>query len=135
MGGNNLKGVVLQERDFAFGTLLADFGIMDREMVMELGGFGSVTRVNTRLLKLLSAEFIDRCFIGTPEGGRKAVYWLSTKGSSLLGVPYRAFQRNRSGLAVLDPSIIHQLQVNKIRIQVAHREFRIGGATFIKWIY
>ena len=85
MAGNRRVGIVLQERD---RRLLAELNVMrvaDREQAQTAGGFGSVTRVNARLLALTRAGLLRRFFIGTSGTGQKALYTLSASGAQVVG--------------------------------------------------
>src|SRR5882724_2210165 len=85
--GNNHRSIVVQERD---RHLLRELGVMrvvDREQAKTVAGFGSITRVNARLLALTRAGLLRRFFAGTTAGGAKALYALSAKGAQLIGVP------------------------------------------------
>jgi len=64
------RGLIVQPRDL---ELLRELGVMrvaDREQVKIAAGFGSTTRVNTRLLALARAGLLRRFFLGSG-GGRK----------------------------------------------------------------
>jgi hypothetical protein len=76
-----------QSRDKHLLLALDTLRVIDREQAKLVAGFNSTTRANTRLLKLKQAGFLRRFFIGTPEGGVKAIYALSPRGAILVGVP------------------------------------------------
>jgi len=84
--GNNNRTIVVQERD---RHLLRELGVMrvvDREQVQNVAQFGSITRVNARLLALTRAGLLRRFFLGTTAGGKKALYSLSARGAALVDV-------------------------------------------------
>src|SRR5260221_190136 len=95
MSGNRGKTrLVIPDRD---RRLLSEIGIMriiDRDLARKVAGFGSLTRVNTRLLKLTRAGLLNRFFIGTIAGGRKAIYTLSPKGGILINAENRPISRS-----------------------------------------
>lgn len=62
MGGNRRIGMVLQERDRRFLTELAAMRVVDRDQAKAAAGFGSITRVNARLLTLTRAGLLRRFF-------------------------------------------------------------------------
>ena len=67
------RGLVIQDRDV---TLLRELWVMrvaDRNQLMMAAGFGSITRINTRLLALTRAGVLRRFFIGF--GGSLPVIW------------------------------------------------------------
>jgi Replication-relaxation len=114
MLGNNRTGIVIQERDKVLLRELGHLRVIDREQAKIVGGFGSTTRVNTRLLALTRAGLLKRFFLGTKAGGAKALYSLSPKGAALVGVPERGPQRPRDSALVGDLFVEHQLAVNSV---------------------
>lgn len=125
--------MILQLRDLAFLRLLAMLGVVDREMFMVVAGFHSVTRANTRLLKLHQAGLLRRFFLGSG-GGRKALYALSSKGALLAGVPHRGPRRRQGELLVGDFYVQHQLTVNSIYCALACKPIPVEGVTFVRWL-
>lgn len=94
MSGNKGRAsLVIQERDRRVLSETAIMRIVDRELAKLAAGFRSTTRANTRLLKLTRAGLLNRFFIGTVGGGRKAIYTLSRKGGALIGSEYRPISR------------------------------------------
>jgi hypothetical protein len=112
---------------------LAVLRVIDREQVKVVGGFGSTTRANVRLLCLVRAGLLKRFSLGTIAGGRKALYALSLHGARLLDLPYRAPRRRHDEVLVADFFVTHQLAVNEIYCTVKYREIPISGAKFIRW--
>jgi len=132
MAGSS-KGIILQDRD---RQLMREFAVMrvaDREQAKCVGGFGSTTRVNTRLLALNRAGLLRRFFLGTTASGRKALYSLSKRGAELVGVPYRGLRRGNDETIVADFFIAHQLSINEIYCTVKHRPIPISGVQFAQW--
>jgi len=74
--------------------------VADREQAKCVGGFGSTTRINTRLLALNRTGLLRRFFLGTTASGRKALYSLSKRGAELVGVPYRGLRRGNDETVV-----------------------------------
>jgi hypothetical protein len=90
-----------------------------------VAGFGSTTRVNTRLLALCRAGLLRRFFLGATANGRKALYALSARGPRL---------RNNEVL-VADLFISHQLAINDIYCALKYGTAPIPGACFGRWIF
>lgn len=85
MAGTKKTGLILQPRDRQLLAALGQISILDRDLVKTVAGFSSTTRANTRLLELTRAGLLQRFFLGTMAGGRKAIYRLSGKGADLVG--------------------------------------------------
>jgi hypothetical protein len=133
MDGNN-KGMVLQPRDRHLLEELATMRVIDREQAKIAAGFGSTTRVNTRLLRLTEAGLLRRFFLGTTAGGTKALYALSAKGAQLVGVPLRGPQRRKDETLAADFFIQHQLTVNEMYCAIRHRPIPLPGVSFSRWL-
>lgn len=88
MAGNKRVGLVLQDRDRRLLSELTIMQVIDREQAQVVGGFGSITRANTRLLALTRAGIVKRFFLATVNGGKKAVYSLTKKGSEMAGAQH-----------------------------------------------
>lgn len=112
------EGLVIQERDRRLLEALETMRVVDRDQAMAVAGFHSVTRANTRLLRLKNAGLLRRLFIGSRAGNRKALYVLSGKGAAIAGVRLWHLNRRRVDRLVVDPMIEHQLTVNAIRILI-----------------
>jgi hypothetical protein len=108
--------------------------VMDREQAMCVGGFGSVTRVNCRLLLLTRAGFLRRFFLGTVGGARKAIYALSPTGAALAEVPYRGPRRASNQTLAADFFVTHQLWINQVYCTLKYRPTPITDAKFIRWV-
>lgn len=131
MTGNNGRGMVLQERDRQLLRELGVLRVVDREQAKIVAGFGSTTRVNTRLLALTRAGLLRRFFLGTTAGGAKALYSLSPKGAQLVGVPQRGPQRRNDAALVGDFFVEHQLAVNGI--YCAFKAQATPAGSFRRW--
>jgi predicted transcriptional regulator len=135
MGGNN-NGAArkITVRDLVLLTALVVAKVIDRELAKEIASFHSTTRANDRLLKLTRAGLLSRFFVNTSAGGRKALYALSPKGAREVQVQRHLIQRKRDSLLIGDLFIEHQLAVNSIWIQVAHRPIPLPNVTCVRWI-
>jgi hypothetical protein len=131
MAGN--KGFIVQPRDLALLRELAILRVADCEQVRIVAGFGSITRVNARLLQLVRAGLLRRFFLGSG-GGRKALYALSQKGAHLADVPYRGPRRRQDEVLVADYFIAHQLTVNELYCALKYKPLPVADATFHRWL-
>lgn len=134
MSGNNRKGFLLQERD---QRLLHELGVMrviDRELAKWIGGFGSTTRVNGRLLGLTRAGLLRRFFIGTESRGMKALYTLTREGEKLSGGAQPGLRRRGDEVLVADRFVHHQLQINEIHCFLKYRPIPLPETKFLRWV-
>ena len=131
MPGTN--GMIVQPRDRKFLGEFATLRVADREQARIVAGFGSVTRVNGRLLKLTRAGLLRRFFLGSG-GGRRALYALSEKGAQLAGVPLRGPRRAQGALLAADYFVEHQLAVNAIYCKTKFGAIPLAGVKFARWI-
>jgi hypothetical protein len=129
----NKHRMIVQSRDIAFLRELSVMRVVDREQAMIAGGFGSVTRINTRLLALTRAGLLRRFFLGSG-GGRKALYALSVKGSQLAQVPMRGPRRRQDEMLVADFSIQHQLAINEVYCALKFKPIPVLQVTFHRWL-
>jgi len=134
MPGNDRSGVVIQERDRHFLGELAIMRVVDREQARIVAGFGSTTRVNTRLLALHRAGLVRRFFLGATAGGRKALYALSARGAVLSGSQARGPRQRNNEVLVADHFISHQLAINDVYCALKYGTVPIAGVTFNRWI-
>jgi hypothetical protein len=134
MTGNEPSGMVLQERDRHLLRELAIMRVIDREQTRRVAGFGSVTRANTRLLRLTQAGLLGRFFLGTTGGGKKAIYMLSPKGAKLIGVSAAGPRRQRDELVIADLFVAHQFLVNEIYCAFKYGVPAPAGAEFRRWL-
>lgn len=133
MTGNSRKIVILQDRDVHLLRELAVMRVVDREQAKLVGGFGSTTRVNTRLLALAQAGYLRRFFWGTVGGARKALYSLSERGADAAGVPHRRPRRGQNETLAVDSRSAHQLEVNEVYCILKYRPLP-DGARFVRWL-
>lgn len=133
MAGTNGVGMVIQERDRQLLRELAVLRVIDREQAKIVGGFGSTTRVNHRLLALTRAGLLRRFFLGTSAGGTKALYALSAKGALLADVPLRGPQRRKDATLAADFFVQHQLTVNEIYCALKYRPLP-NDVSFHRWL-
>jgi len=112
-GSKQGSPIMLTGRDIALLRFMPEAKLLDREQVQALLSFGSVTRVNERLLRLHAAGLLRRFFLGTLAGGRKALYALSSRGAAAIGQDrVWKLQRTEDELLVGEAFVEHQLAVN-----------------------
>lgn len=128
------RGLIVQPRDLALMRELSIMRVVDREQARIAGGFGSTTRVNTRLLALTRAGLLKRFFLGWG-GGRKALYALSIKGAQLAGVPCRGPRRRNDELLVADHFVQHQLSINELYCGLKFGTIEAPQVSFHRWLY
>lgn len=136
MTGTNCKkrkGLLIQERDRVLFSELALMRVADRDQLMVAAGFGSTTRINTRLLALHRAGLLRRFFIGSL-GGRKALYALSPKSSQMIDVLCRGPRRRQDELLVADFSVLHQLAINDVYCRLRFGTIQIRDTAFVQWV-
>jgi hypothetical protein len=134
MTGNKQSGIVLQDRDRHLLQELAVMRVVDREQAKCVAGFGSTTRVNSRLLKLTRVGLLRRFFIGSDAVGKKALYTLSPKGAAFTGTSNQGLRRRRDELSVADIFVSHQLRINEIYCLVKYRPISIPDTKFVRWV-
>ena len=133
MTGNKQHRMIVQQRDIAFLRELSVMRVVDRDQAMLAGGFGSVTRINTRLLALTRAGLLRRFFLGYG-GVRKALYALSAKGALLADVPMRGPRRRQDEMLVADFSIQHQLSINEVYCALKFKPISVPQVKFHRWL-
>lgn len=133
MAGTEHTGLVLQNRDRGLLEALGTMKIIDRHQAMLVAGFYSITRANTRLLRLKRAGLLRRFFTSSEAGGRKALYALSPKGAVVAGVPPSFIQHRKTERVVLDVFIEHQLAVNTILALVCYQPVPVPGVRLVCW--
>lgn len=126
-------GFIVQPRDLRFLAELSFMRVVDREQAKVAAGFGSTTRVNTRLLALTRAGLLRRFFLGWG-GGRKALYALSIKGTQLAGVPCRGPRRRNDELLVADHFVQHQLSINQVYCALKFGATPVIQSVFHRWL-
>jgi hypothetical protein len=133
MNGNEPKVLVVQGRDLRLFRELAVLRVLDRELAKVVAGFTSTTRANARLLALVLAGLLRRFFLGTPAGGRKALYALSQKGAALAGVPFRGLRRPNNEILSADFFVEHQLAINRLYCSLKFGHIPVAGVSFVSW--
>lgn len=133
MSGNSGRTrMVIQQRDRRLLSEAAIMRLIDRELAKVVGGFGSTTRANTRLLKLTRAGLLNRFFVGTINGGRKAIYTLSPKGGAVIGSEFRPISRRHGQTLVGDLYVSHQMHINQIYAALKFRPLP-ANLRFVRW--
>src|ERR1019366_9180 len=127
------RGLMVQPRDLDLLRELAVMRVADREQVKIAAGFGSTTRVNTRLLALTRAGLLRRFFLGSG-GGRKALYALSVKGAQVIQVPCRGPRRRQNEMLIADFFVQHQLSINAIYCGLKFGTIPIPQVRFVNWL-
>jgi hypothetical protein len=112
---------------------LAVMRVADREQVKIAAGFGSITRVNTRLLALTRAGLLRRFFLGSG-GGRKALYALSIKSAQMIQVPCRGPRRRQNEMLIADFFVQHQLTINAIYCDLKFGTIPVPRVRFVNWL-
>lgn len=129
------KGLVLQSRDRQLLQEIAILRVVDREQAKMIAGFGSTTRVNTRLLALHRAGFLKRFFLGSKGAGQKALYGISRQGALLVDRPYRGLQRKNDEALPADFFVQHQLLVNDLYCSLNYRQLPLEGVRLKRWLH
>ena len=125
--------MIMQPRDLHLLRELSVMRVIDREQAKIVGGFGSTTRANTRLLALTRNGLLRRFFLGSG-GGRKALYALSSKGALAADVPVRGPRRPQNTLLVADYFVGHQLAVNNIYCTLKYGTIPVPQVSFHRWL-
>jgi len=128
------NAIVLTDRDVKIISDIADFGLMTREQIRRQHHFGSVTRINATLLRLVRARYLSRRFQPTLTGWRRALYYVGPAGAVVVASgqsPVGQIQRRRLA-QWSDMFVEHQILVNEVRLGFA--ECRHQGYCFERWI-
>lgn len=133
MTGSRQGGMVLQERDQHLLSELATMRVIDREVAKLVGGFGSTTRANTRLLQLVRAGLLRRFFVGSVGAGRKSVYTLSAKGGELVSARLPGVKRASGRLIVGDRFVEHQFGVNQVYLGLKYAPKPCPDYRLLRW--
>lgn len=136
MRGNKVhRGLVLQKRDRHLLNELAVMRLFDRQQAQVVGPLQSVTRANACLLRLTQAGLLNRFYVGTYNGGKKAIYSLSAKGAAVAQIQSpKLLQRQQNKLVVGDPFVDHQLEINEVYLTVKYRPIPAAGIRFKDWM-
>lgn len=117
MTGNN-HNYILQNRDRLLLRIIGLLRFVDREQAKLALGFGSTTRINTRLRALVWLGLLKQFFVATSVGTRKAIYALTRRGAAVAGVQFRRVRFLKGRLIGSDLFIEHQLQLNSIYLSL-----------------
>ncbi len=134
MDGNRRIGMVLQERDRRLLEELAVMRVVDRDQAKAAAGFGSITRVNTRLLALTRAGLLRRFFLGTSGARQKALYTLSGAGAQLIGAAHRGLQRRKDESSMGGAFVQHQLALNDVYCALKFQPIPVPRVSFVRWL-
>src|SRR5712692_835797 len=123
------RGMVLTTRDRQILVDLATFSTLTRQQLQRLGHFGSKTRANAVLLRLVRFHYLTCRRQPTVAGNRRAVYMLGPRGLQLLSGASDSPERQRRRMKLLsDLFLEHQLLVNDVRLGFHNggRDVRLG---------
>ncbi len=124
-------GTFVTPRDLDLFRTLVITRVLDVDQVTAVCRFQSVRRTNRRLLKLVRAGLLRRWFIGSPDGGAKALYGLSPQSNGLIGETNRALVHwKRDAIITGNLFLAHQQAVNEFFIQA---RFRPSGFVCEQW--
>jgi hypothetical protein len=124
---------MVQPRDRELLWQLYLMRMATRDQLMRAAGFGSVTRINTRLLALHRAALLRRFFIGFG-AARMAVYALSPKSAQLIEVPCRGPRRKQDTLLAADFSTLHQLAINDVYCDLRFPRVPRSHVQLVNWM-
>lgn len=96
--------LILQPRDRRLLHELEVLRLVDREQAKLFAPFTSTSRANARLKALTEAGYLNRLFVGTAGGSRKAIYRLSANRRTT----------NPRGRAQAEETVAHQLHLNEL---------------------
>lgn len=130
---NRQSRLMVQPRDRELLWQLYLMRMATRDQLMRAAGFGSVTRINTRLLALHRAGLLRRFFIGFG-AARMAVYALSPKSAQLIEVPCRGPRRKQDALLAADFSSLHQLAINDVYCDLRFPRVPRPHIQFVNWL-
>ncbi len=134
MTGNRRVGMVLQDRDRQLLEELAVMRVIDREQAKTVAGFGSTTRVNTRLLALTRAGLLRRFFLGTSGGDRRPSTRFRGRGAARGRAAPRLPRRrdDKRSSAIASSSI--RLAINEIYCALKFQPIPLPGVAFERWL-
>lgn len=122
MVGNEISGVILQERDRHLIRELAIMRFVDIEQAKVVCGFGSYNRTHDRLSRLVVAGVLRRFYMATPAGGRTVLFCATPLAAELTGEQLRAPKRRSRHLLTADLFASHQMALNQVYLS-----FRYGS--------
>jgi hypothetical protein len=125
--------MVLTDRDRRIVSAVADFGILTRTQLGQHLQFGSVTRANAVLLRLVRHDYLTRRLQPTVRGSRRQTYVVGPRGLELLEGASEQHQRTRRGWReASDLFVEHRLLVNDLRLVLHHT--RTAGYELRRWV-
>jgi hypothetical protein len=127
------RGLIVTPRDERTLEELAVMRVADREQLKVAAGYGSTTRINTRLLALTRAGLLRRFFLGSG-GWRKALYALSPKGAQVIESAARGPRRRQNEMLVADFFVQHQLTINEVYCNLKFGKIPVPGVRFVNWL-
>lgn len=130
---NKRAGLMIQPRDRELLWQLFLMRMATRDQIMRAAGFGSITRINTRLLALHRAGLLRRFFIGFG-AARMALYALSPKSAQLIEVSCRGPRRKQDALLAADFSTLHQLAINDVYCNLRFPRVPRTNVQFVNWM-
>lgn len=134
MAGNKGRvNLIIQARD---RHLLSEIGLLcdiDLETAMMMAPYGSKTQGKLRLLELTRAGYLTRYFVGTINGGRKAIYRLSPKGAALVRAPVHSPLRKLRSHVASDLFLEHRLRINSVFLILKYGPIPVEGVQFRHW--
>src|SRR5262249_29466529 len=133
MTGHRLTALILQPRDRGLLATVAMLRVVDRDQARAIAPFGSITRANSRLLRLTHAGLLRRMFIGTASGSRRSLYTITKKGAAVANASSSQLQRKNDAGLIADLFIEHQLSVSSIYVSVCCKALPLPGATVKCW--
>jgi hypothetical protein len=123
--------MVLTARDRRIVTAVAEFGLLSRHQIARHLRFGSVTRANAVLLRLMRNRYLVRRIQPTLNGSRRQLYILGPLGVELMAPTGDRVNRRRWKEAS-DLFAEHQLLVNDVRLEFEHA--RVDGYRLLRWL-
>jgi protein involved in plasmid replication-relaxation len=117
---------LLQPRDRRLIAALGQVRFIDRHQASMLAPFRSESRAKARMLALVRAGYLHQVFVGTINGGRKAVFSLPTHGRSRR--PFRPLTSPKT-----ERFIEHHLAVSEVYAQFALATDGNGSAPQVTW--
>jgi len=129
MTGSKRQSVVaITARDRVLLESLLLFRIVDRQQASQIAELPSVGFANKRLLKLVRAGLLKRCFMPTQNRGVGAFYALTGKAIQLIGAEARPLRRKNDALLTTDLFVVHQLAINSVLLQAKQAPAVAGAA-------
>jgi hypothetical protein len=122
------SAMVLTERDRRVIVDVASFQTLTGQQLRRLGHFGSKTRANTTLLRLVRHGYLSRRSLPSVAGTATALYFAGPKSGDVLERPQATVRRKISSLS--DLFVAHQLLITDVRIAFLSPA---AGYEFLRW--